>query len=208
MKKIIHRHSVHRKFSKQSDSYKKLPFISNFFIWGGKIFWTVVVGGIIALLSQGPDAIRHIPEIPNAIIETVRNTLNSYNIDKGLTGVWRSEHNDKTFQERYAPITLEIVSEGGNISGSLYSRDIKKWTIYDMALVDGRRKGNILDLTIYDFIYGKYTELAKLKVKYQEDTDTITDHTPALVDVNLRVQTIRQKGVVLPRIFSLAKVMK
>jgi hypothetical protein len=214
MKKQIYRRSIHRQIDPKVDNSQTL--FKNYFIKACKLFWKVIYFAIVLIvaqiliesISQGPEAIHRIPEIPKAIVDTFNNVLDAYEIDKDLTGTWKSEEGDKDFKVKYSPIILEVECKDGLVSGSLYSRAVKKWTIYDMALVEGERKGDFLNLTIFDFIYGKYTELAKLKVQYKEDTNTITNHVPALVDSSLRVQTIWQRGSALPRNFTLIKSLR
>jgi hypothetical protein len=76
-----------------------------------------------------------------------------------------------------------------------------------MALVDGRRDGAVLHLTVFDFVLGKRKDFAKIDVAYQEQpTDGITDHAPALVLGELSAKTTWQIGAALPTNFSLRKV--
>ncbi|SDH04204.1 hypothetical protein SAMN05428952_100463 [Nitrosomonas sp. Nm132] len=180
--------------------------------WIGRIVW-FIVGGLVSLfvafLSQGPDAIRKIPEIPRAVSETVNSLAETYQIDRDLTATWEFVQNQLTLPTQTHTIRLELTSKDGRIAGELYSPSIRKWTIYDMALVEGRRNGRSLHLTVFDFIHGKRTRLAELDVRFQEEpNDGITDHVPALVNSELRVTTVWQKDGVLPKTFVIHRVSK
>jgi hypothetical protein len=180
--------------------------------WFGRGIW-LVAGGLLSLLvtflSQGPEAIRKIPEIPKAVAETVSSVLEAHQIDQGLTGMWGVlPTNQSLAKNKVGSINLQITSEGNQIFGEIYSPAVRKWTIYDMALVEGRRTGDKLHLTIYDFVYGKKTRFAEFEVQFQEDGEGIMDHFPALVDSQLRIETTWQKGNVFPKNFSLDRISK
>lgn len=178
-------------------------------VWIGRAIWFVagsLLSASVAFLSQGPDAIRRIPDIPAAVRETVNSVIEAREIDQGLTGTWELQKGQGGSKANGSPIRLELTSENGRILGELNSPVVRKWTIYDMALVEGNRTGSQLHLTVFDFIYGKRTRLAELDVRFQEDSDGILDHTPALVHSELRIDTAWQKGNVLPRKFSVHRV--
>jgi hypothetical protein len=178
--------------------------------WLGRLTW-FALGGVVALavpfLSQGPDAIRRIPEIPAAISETINTVWERYQIDRGLTGSWQYVPSAAGRSETVAPILLVLRIADGRISGEMHSRSVTKWTIYDMALIEGVREGSVLKLTVFDFILGKRTVLASVTVRFQEEpSDGITDHFPALVDSELTATTTWQKSLVLPSTFTLRRV--
>lgn len=180
--------------------------------WFGRGIW-LIAGGLLSLLitflSQGPEAIRKIPEIPKAVSETVNSVVEAHQIDRGLTGEWGVlPTNQSLAKNKVGSINLQITSEGNQIFGEIYSPAVRKWTIYDMALVEGRRTGGKLHLTIYDFVYGKKTRFAELEVQFQEDGEGIMDHSPALVDSQLRIETTWQKGNIFPKKFSLDRISK
>lgn len=178
--------------------------------WFGRGIW-LFAGGLLSmlvtLLSQGPEAIRKIPEIPKAVAETISSVVESHQIDQGLTGVWGVlPTNQSLAKNKVGSINLQITSEGNQIFGEVYSPAVRKWIIYDMALVEGRRNGNKLHLTVYDFVYGKKTRFAEFEVQFQEDSEGIMDHIPALVDSQLRIETTWQKGSIFPKNFSLDRI--
>lgn len=180
--------------------------------WIGRAGWLIVGGlftALVTFLSQGPDAIRKIPEIPSAISETATTVWQEYQIDRDLTGAWEFTPEKLGTTAQLPFVRLELDSKNGQISGGLFSPAVKKWTIYDMALVEGQRAGQKLRLTVFDFIYGKRTRLAELIIGFQEElSDGISDHMPALVDSELRAETIWQKSNVLPKKFILRRVNK
>ncbi len=208
MKKTYSKRRFPRKHTPKNVSE---PLRSRLGVWIGRGIW-FLAGGLasllVAFLSQGPDAIRKIPEIPKAITETVNSVIEEREIDRGLTNSWEYQPTSQATSTKIAPILLELSSEKGRILGEFHSSLVRKWTIYDMALVEGTRNGKTLHLTVYEFIYGKRTRLAQLDVRFQEDGDGILDHIPELVDSELKIETTWQKGNVLPKSFSVRRVSK
>lgn len=177
--------------------------------WVGRALWFaagVMLPVVVALLSQGPDAIRRIPEIPKAVTETINSVIDAHEIDRGLTGSWEFRPDSKQMATGVRPVRLELTSDSGRILGEFYSPAVSKWTIYDMALVEGSRNGALLHLTVFDFIHGKRTRFAELDVRLQEASDGILDHIPAPVNSELAIDTAWQKGNALPRKFSVHRV--
>lgn len=202
-----------RRFPKKHISRKE-PESNRFSLttWFSRGIW-LVVGGLLSLLvtflSQGPEAIRKIPEIPKAVAETVNSVVEAHQIDRDLTGVWGVlPTNQSLAKNKVGSINLQITSDGNQIFGEIYSPVVRKWTIYDMALVEGRRTGDKLHLTIYDFVYGKKTRFAELEVQFQENDEGIMDHFPELVDSQLRIEITWQKGNVFPKNFLLDRISK
>lgn len=177
--------------------------------WVGRTLWFLaggVLSVIVTLLSQGPDAIRKIPEIPKAVAETINLVIEQREINRSLTASWEFRPDSKQMASGAQPVRIELTSDSGRIFGELHSTAVRKWSIYDMALIEGSRNGALLHLTVFDFIYGKRTRLAELDVRFQEDGDGILDHVPALVHSELVIDTTWQKGNVLPRRFNVHRV--
>ncbi len=166
----------------------------------------ILVPLVITLLTLGPDGIRRIPDIPKAITETFNSVIEQREIDYGLSDSWAFLPSNTVAAGSGVPIRLDLTSKEGMITGELYSQAVRKWTIYDMALVEGKRDKEKLYLNVFDFVYGKRTLFAKLEVSFQEDSDGIMDHIPALVDSTLRVNTTWQNKDVLPKTFVLHRV--
>ena len=165
------------------------------------------MSAIIGLISQGPEAIRKIPEIPAAVSETIDRVWEAHQIDRGLTGTWRVVSLKASDAATTPDIRLELESKGGQVEGALYSPVIRNWTIYDMALIEGYRDGRFLRVTVFDFVGGKRTKLADLSLRFQTEPDEgITDHVPPLVEDVLEVEAVWQLKPALPKKFALAHV--
>ena len=176
-------------------------------VWLGRALWAI--GGIcattiVAFVSQGPDSVRKIPEIPSALIEMASKTWDDYRIARELSKTWEFLPSTAEISSGQRPFRLVIQSKDGAFLGELHSPSVRAWTIYDMALVEGRRDGPILRLTVFDFVFGERKEFAKMEVMFQEvPSDGITDHLPALVLDELPAKTTWQLGSALPLAFTL-----
>ena len=212
--KISRQEALKRNRLNLKSHYSKKPFNSDkskWHLWSGRVLW-VIAGGIftavITFISQGPDSIRKIPEIPSALIDTVTGAIENYQIDQKLSkGDWEFLPDKQGQNTRLPPIRLRLYVKDGQVLGELYSPAVKNWTIWDMALIEGVRDKEYLYLTVFDFIFGKKTILAKLKVGYAEERENdLTDHIPELVDTRLRAETLWQKENVLQKQFTLNQV--
>lgn len=217
MKIIYKRRSFPRKHIPQNSVEQKQ---NRLHAWVGRVLWFVVgsfVTGLFTILSIGPDDIRKIPEIPKAITETIYSVIEAREIDKGLTGSWGTDSSKLPINFNEPQMRFELTGEDGLILGEIYSPIVrnfhsptvrnKRWfSRWDSALVEGKVDGAILHLTIFDFVLGKRTSFAELDVHFQEDSDGILDHVPALVDSELRIVTKWQNRNVLPKNFSVYRV--
>jgi hypothetical protein len=179
-------------------------------VWLARVSWAlagVLLTTLVGFVSQGPDSVRRIPEIPAAVFETASKTWDEFRIDRELSRTWEYLPANDAQASKTKPIRIALESKNGSLLGELYSPAVRTWTIYEMALVDGRRDGAVLHLTVFDFVLGKRKDFAKIDVAYQEQpTDGITDHAPALVLGELSAKTTWQIGAALPTNFSLRKV--
>lgn len=185
--------------------------ISQWRIWTGRgllVLFGGVLSAIVGLISQGPDAIRKIPEIPEAVSETSGRVWEMLQIDRGLTGTWESVMSSNNADSRpTSPMRLELESKSGRLLGGLYSPAIKKWTRYEYAMVEGYREGPVLHLNVFDFIGGNRIRLAELTVRFQEPpNEGISDHFPLLVETELQAETIWQIARSLPKHFMFSQV--
>ena len=176
-------------------------------IWLGRGIWAlagVCATAFVAFVSQGPDAIRKIPEIPSAVFESASKTWDDYLIARHLSKTWEIVPSPDAPVSVLIPIKLVIHSKDGIFLGELYSPAIRKWTVFDMALVEGQIVGAVLRLNVFDFKFGERKEFAKIEVRFQEPpTDGVTDHMPALVLDKLLATTTWQVGSALPLKFAL-----
>lgn len=219
MKTIYKRRHFPRKHILQNSVEQKQDRLH---AWVGRALWFVagsLVTGFFTLLSIGPDDIRKIPEIPKAITETIYSVMEAREIDKGLTGSWGTDSSKLPVSLNKHHMRFELTSEDGLIYGEFYSpivrnfhspsvRNMRWFSRGESALIEGKVDGAILHLTIFDFVWGKRTSFAELDVHFQEDRDGIFDHTPALVDSELRIVTKWQNRNALPTRFSVYRVAK
>lgn len=221
MKIIYKRRSFPRRHIPQNSVEQKQKQKQNHLhAWVGRVLWLVVgsfVTGLFTILSIGPDDIRKIPEIPKAIAETIYSVIEAWEIDKGLTGSWVTDSSKLPINLSESQMRFELTGEDGLFYGEFYSPIVrnfhsptvrnKRWfSGGESALIEGKIDGAILHLTIFDFVLGKRTSFAELDVHFQEDSDGILDHVPALVDTELRIVTKWQNRNVLPKRFSVYRV--
>lgn len=181
-------------------------------VWFGRALWTSVgicATTLIAFVSQGPESVRKIPEIPGAIFAMASKSWEEYRIARDLSNTWEFLPSEHDLASEQKPLRLVIQSKNGMFLGELHSASVRKWTIYDMALIEGQREGPLLRLSVFDFVFGERKEFAKIEVMFQElPSDGITDHIPALVLDELHAKTIWQVGSAIPLEFKLKLAAK
>lgn len=181
---------------------------SRIWVWVGRVSW-VVLGGIatsvISVLTQGPEAIKHAPEIPNALYETVQKRWESWRVDSRLSGSWEYAPSANSTPADSIRLLLDV--KGGKVVGELVSSAVHQWTPYSTAMVEGRLDGPFMKLTVFDYIFGERTRFAELEVRVNEEgNDSITDHQPELVAEQLEARVVWQRKKALPDAFSLRQV--
>lgn len=179
--------------------------------WIGRVA-LVLLGALLTaiggVLSQGPDAIRKLPELPDAVSETVTRTLEEKQIDWRLSGTWEYAPIPTDSMDAPAPLRISIEVAKGLVYGELFSARVRKWTIYDMAMIEGTRDSESLRLHVFEIIQGKKTRLADISVRFREEPQVISDHAPALVMDELEARVLWQQKQALPREFLLRRIGK
>ena len=176
-------------------------------VWLVRALWTL--GGIcattlVAFVSQGPESVRKIPEIPSAMYEMALKTWDDYRIARDLSKTWEFLPLAAGIAKGQRPLRLVIQRRDGAFHGELHSPKVREWTIYDTAFVEGQRDGPVLRLTVFDFVLGERKDFAKIEILFQESPSLgITDHVPALVLDELPAKTVWQVGSALPLEFTL-----
>lgn len=163
------------------------------------------IGG--ALISQGPDGVRRIPELPEAVSTTLSKTLEDREIRARLQGVWEYLPNSRQGHDG-PPVRLTIVFTGPTweIDGEFFSPAVKRWTPYPTAFLDGRREGRFLKLRVYEFVGGEKATQAKLAVRFQEEPQELSDGPPELVLDELVVEVESEVRPALAKKFVLKKI--
>lgn len=147
-------------------------------VWLGRALWAfagICVTTLVAFVSQGPESVRKIPEIPAAVFDMASKIWDEYRIARDLSKTWEFLPSELDLANGQRPLRLVIQSMNGGFLGELQSPVVRKWTIYDMALIEGRREGPLLRLSVFDFVFGERKEFAKIEVTFQErPSDGIT----------------------------------
>jgi hypothetical protein len=169
------------------------------------------MGGLMslagALVSQGPDGVRRLPELPEAVSTTVGKALEEREIRSRLQGVWEYLPNpDDGHRNPPVRLTIVFVGTGWEVAGEFFSPAVRKWTQYPSALIDGGRDGRFLKLRVYEFVGGESITQAILKVRFQEDPQEISDHIPELVLNELMVEVESEARPALAKEFLLRKL--
>lgn len=163
----------------------------------------------VALVSQGPEAIRKIPDIPGAISETIAAKWQAHRIDQELTGTWDFVPKRASGESEMQPVRLVLESKNCRLAGEVHSVLVKKWTPWETAFVEGHCIEGVLQLDIYEYIYGERTSLAGVVIRFQEEPNNgISDHDPPLVNSELEAKTTWQMKPALPSTFTLVRTAK
>jgi hypothetical protein len=187
---------------------------------GRAVLWLLAAGLpiVTAIFIAGPDAIRSFPKVPGALRETFERVLYDAWLDEQLTGVWsnRADQAERTLPSSEI-ITMELWVNDGLVNGTLSAPTmIGKWRpngmldwlpSYPTALLKGEKRGDSLDLTVYDFLDNKQVIFAKLSVEFREEaTEGIVDRVADDGTIrDLHVKAVWQVSESLPKTFVLSR---
>jgi hypothetical protein len=123
-------------------------------------------------------------------------------LDQNFTGKWTSSLEgwvDATDQERSAsnslggPVSLRLRVYNGKVEGEIESVGLEKSYIYSAILIEGEKRDGVIDLFPYDYIDGKKTTLAHIRLTLDENDKPLPMH----------LETIKQGGPFFPEKASL-----
>ncbi len=160
---------------------------------------------IVAFISQGPDSIRRIPEIPRVAMETVGQAVENHRINRGLSKVWVATGLRAKPGGAETSFELDLTCSSEGCSAAVTSAAMRPWSPF-VGIVNaaGTRHGRFLHLTVFDWVDNKRVDIAELEVEFQRPPDDgISDHVPPLVEPTLIVAVKSQVAPVLPPRFEL-----
>jgi hypothetical protein len=140
-------------------------------------FWTIAIAlsGWIAALFLG---ILDLPAKINSFFKELptasENVASWWNLNKHLTGTWTSdiegnvdatEADWKKATAPGGPVSMRLRVYGGKVEGEIYSKGLEEKYIYSVAMIEGVESGGEVQAIAYDFVGGKKTAIATLRIK-------------------------------------------
>lgn len=161
----------------------------------------------VTFLSQGPDAIRRLPEIPKAALETAGKVVQEMRISRALTSTWVTGPLQSEGVKGSFGLELEMACDERACGAAFVSPAMKTWSpLFGIVNFQGLREGKFVTGKVYDFVDNERVDIAVIKIQFQaDDSNGLGDHTPLLVEDVLKVQVLSQLAPVLPLTFDLRR---
>ena len=118
-------------------------------------------------------------------------------LDQNYTGMWTSNLEgwvDATDQELNSstlsggPVSLRMRVYNGRVEGEIESVGLTEIYVYSAALLEGEKRGDGIDLLAYDYVGGKKTNLALMRLTLEDEEQRLPLH----------LETIKQGGPFFP----------
>lgn len=156
----------------------------------------VAASGWIVSLFLG---VLELPTKVNSFFEdgpkAKQNVVNWLLLDETFTGIWTSDLEgwvDATEDERRAslaaggPVTLRVRVYNGSAEGEIRTEGLANTYVYPVVLLEGEKRDGGIDLVAYDYVGGKKTALAQLRLDLGEG------------GLPLRLAAVKQAGPFFP----------
>ena len=185
---------MNRLFSYASKIFKAIMYFTQWLL-----ICVTCISITFTLLTTRDEDIRNAPKKINVISETIQDYLYEKRFEEFLSGKWESDTDPIIIFETYV--------NNNQIDGFLTSPSLIKKILpdspYKTLLIDGFRKKNDLYINIYEFILGKRSVLANLRITCINNDIEISDKE---FDDYLEVRVINQKQPFLPERFHITKL--
>ncbi|CAH0338925.1 hypothetical protein [Rhizobium sp. CECT 9324] len=118
-------------------------------------------------------------------------------LDQDYTGMWTSSLEgwvDATDQELNSstdsggPVSLRMRVYNGRVEGEIESTGLSEIYVYSAILIEGEKRDNGIDLLAYDYVGGKKTNLALMRLTLNDEDERLPLH----------LETIKQGGPFFP----------
>lgn len=179
-------------------------------VWLARALWAALVGTltvVVTFLSQGPDAIRRLPEIPKVALETTAKVIEEAQINRALTATWvtgplQSDRVIGTFG-----LKLEMTCSDSECGAALTSPAMQTWSpMSGIVNFQGMREGKFVTGKVFDWVNNERVVIAVIRIQFQpDDSDGISESPPPLVEEVLKVHVLSQITPVLPLTFELQR---
>lgn len=134
--------------------------------------WALAASGWVAALAMG---ILDTPAKINSFLaespKAVTHLSNAVLLDKRITGTWGlegivdlGEVDSKYMGLPGAPVTISLTVYNSQVSGEIWSSGLYDHYVYPFVLVEGRRRGRVIEGIAYDYVFGKRTALARFNL--------------------------------------------
>ncbi len=153
--------------------------------------WVVsVLLGLLELPAKINSFIEEGPKAKESVVDWLL-------LDQNYTGMWTSSLEgwvDATDQELTlatssgGPISLRMRVYNGRVEGEIESAGLAEVYVYSAILLEGEKRGDGIDLLAYDYVAGKKTNLALMRLTLEDRENRLP----------LRLETIKQGGPFFP----------
>ncbi|MGX5667670.1 hypothetical protein ACWKW9_17005 [Rhizobium daejeonense] len=118
-------------------------------------------------------------------------------LDQDYTGMWTSSVEgwvDATDEELNSstasggPVSLRMRIYNGRVEGEIESAGLTKIYVFSAILIEGEKRDNGIDLLAYDYVGGKKTNLALMRLTLNDEDERLP----------LQLETIKQGGPFFP----------
>lgn len=179
-------------------------------VWIVRTVWALLGATLtiaVTFLSQGPDAIRRLPEIPKAALETAAKVVEEVQINRALTTFWVAGPLQSGGVEGSFGLELDMTCGERECGAAFTSPAMKTWSpLYGIVNFHGLRQGKLVTGKVFDWVDNERVDIAVIRIQFQaDDLDGLSDHVPPLVEEILKVQVLSQIAPVLPLTFDLRR---
>lgn len=181
---------------------------SNWPIWLVRTLWSVLgatLTVVVTFLSQGPDAIRRLPEIPKAAMETVEKAIEETRITRALTATWIAGPLQSAGLKGNFGLKLDMTCSKKECDAAFTSPAMKTWSPgFGIVNFQGLREGKFVTGKVFDWINNERIDIAEIRIQFQaDDSGGIRERAAPLVEDVLQVTVVSQIAPVLPLTFEL-----
>ncbi|GEM_PF-6679396 len=153
--------------------------------------WLVSVFlGLLELPTKINSFISDVPKAKESVADWLL-------LDQKYTGMWTSSTEgwvDATDQELNSskdsggPVSLRMRVYNGRVEGEIESAGLSEIYVYSAILLEGEKRDTGIDLLAYDYVGGKKTNLALMRLTLNDEDERLP----------LRLETIKQGGPLFP----------
>lgn len=179
-------------------------------VWIVRTLWTLLgatLTVLVTFLSQGPDAIRRLPEIPKAALETAEKVIEETRIERALSAAWTTGPLQSEGVKGSFGLELDMTCGERACGAAFTSPAMKAWSpLFGIVNFQGLRDGKFVTGKVFDWVNNERVDIAMIRIQFQADVSGgISDRAPPLVEDVLKVMVISQIAPVLPLTFELRR---